>query len=319
MRGRPVSRLFGRMVVGRCTVARMVLQPPVDPLEIDLPDALRGILEDPPDSLDDIVEADGIPFFVRTWGDPGATPLLLLHGVTASSRIWWRIGPALAELLHRRVVAPDQAGHGRTGRWAGRVAFRDNAMSVVALARAAGIDQPGLEVIGHSWGAMTAAWLPAVGLVPEITVLIDPPAVPLALMSMMLDDPVERRYDDLGEAMVALGRVHPTWTYGDVHAKAEALTQLDEHAVRAVLTENGDWDGGLEALGDPAARAACVRVIRGEPSCGGLLPDPVAEVLAHRLGAENVITIARGTHSPMRQRVEATLLALAKSLRAPTP
>jgi pimeloyl-ACP methyl ester carboxylesterase len=187
------------------------------------------------------------------------------------------------------------------------------------VARAAGIDRPGLEVVGHSWGAMTAAWLPAVGLVPAVTVLIDPPAVPLAVMSSMVDDPVERRYDDLDEAMAALGAVHATWTYGDVQAKAEALSQLDEAAVRAVLTENGDWDGGLEALADPAAGAACVRVIRGEPSFGGLLPDQVAELLADRLGPENVITIARGAHSPMRQRVEATLLALARSLRAPTP
>src|SRR3954470_13914865 len=107
MRRRPMSRLFGRTAVRRCTVGRMVLQPPVDPLDIDLPDAVRAFLEDPPDSLDDIVEADGIPFFVRTWGQSEAPPLLLLHGVTASSRIWWRIGPALAQLLQRRVVAPD--------------------------------------------------------------------------------------------------------------------------------------------------------------------------------------------------------------------
>src|SRR5690242_15459255 len=269
MPGPPMTVPTGGMPAGRCTVGRMALHPPVDPLEIDLPDAVRRVLDDPPGSVDEIVDADGIPFFVRTWGQAGAPPLLLLHGVTASSRIWWRIGPALAALLHRRVVAPDQAGHGRTGRWAGRVAFRDNAASVIDLARAAGIDRPGLEVVGHSWGAMTAAWLPAVGLVPAVTVLIDPPAVPLAVMSSMVDDPVERRYDDLDEAMAALGAVHATWTYGDVQAKAEALTQLDEAAVRAVLTENGDWDGGLEALADPAAGAACVRVIRGEPSFGG--------------------------------------------------
>ena len=29
-------------------------------------------------------------------GRPGGRPLVLIHGVTASARIWWRVGPALA-------------------------------------------------------------------------------------------------------------------------------------------------------------------------------------------------------------------------------
>jgi pimeloyl-ACP methyl ester carboxylesterase len=295
----------------------MALDAPIDPVAVGLPDGVLGILEAPPESVDSVVEADGIPFFVRTWGDAEAPPLLLLHGVTASSRIWWRIGPALAALLGRRVVAPDQAGHGRTLRWTGRVSFKANAGSIAELARCAGIADRELQVVGHSWGAMTVAWLPSVGLLPDVTVLLDPPALPLAAMASMLDDPVERRYDDPNEAIAAIGGIHATWAYGDVHGKAEALTQLDEDAVRAVLTENGDWDGGLEALADPAARAACFRLIRGEPACGGLIPDDAAERLADRLGRENVMTIARGTHSPMRQRPEATLVALAESLRPP--
>ena len=283
----------------------------------ELPTAVLSILEDPPASSDAVVPAEGIPFFVRSWGDSEAPPLLLIHGITASSRIWWRIGPALGVALGRRVLAPDQAGHGRTGHWAGKVGFRENAGSIAALVRAAGIDRPDLVVVGHSWGAMTAAWLPSVGLVPAVTILVDPPALPVAVMSSMLDDPVERAYDDIGEAIAALGRIHPTWGYGDIEGKAEALTQLDEAAVRAVLTENGDWDAGLTALNDPASRNACIRLIRGEPAFGGLVPDDVARRFVDRLGPENVTTIARGTHSPMRQHVVATLHALIAALRPP--
>ena len=53
--------------------------------------------------------AAGIPFSALTWGDPADRPLVLIHGVTASARIWWRVGPALAA-TGRRVVAVDQAG-----------------------------------------------------------------------------------------------------------------------------------------------------------------------------------------------------------------
>jgi pimeloyl-ACP methyl ester carboxylesterase len=299
------------------TVAAMPHPSLIEMTPGDLSAAVLSTLEDPPASSDAIVSADGIPFFVRSWGDPASPPLLLIHGITASSRIWWRIGPALAVALGRHVLAPDQAGHGRTGHWAGNVSFRNNAGSIAALVRAADADRSSLQVVGHSWGAMTAAWLPSVGLVPEVTVLLDPPAVPLAVMSSMLDDPVERAYDDLGEAIAALGHIHPTWSYGDVEGKAEALTQLDEAAVRAVLTQNGDWDAGLAALDEAPSRAACIRLIRGEPAFGGLVPDDVAQRFVDRLGTENVITIPRGTHSPMRQHVMPTLHALIAALRPP--
>ena len=54
---------------------------------------------------------------VRRWPDPidpARAPLLLVHGVTASSRTWWHVGPALAE--HGwQVIAPDLRCHGRSG------------------------------------------------------------------------------------------------------------------------------------------------------------------------------------------------------------
>src|SRR5712672_2940574 len=62
--------------------------------------------------------AAGIPFASIAWGDPADRPLVLIHGVTASSRIWWRVGSALAA-SGRRVVAVDLPGHGRTGHWTG--------------------------------------------------------------------------------------------------------------------------------------------------------------------------------------------------------
>ena len=292
----------------------MVLPAPIHASAADLPGPVRVALEQPPDGAEGVVEADGIPFATRTWGDPDAPPILLVHGVTSSSRTWWRVGPALAVGMARFIVAVDQAGHGRTGHWAGKVAFRDNAASIAAFVRAAGLLRPELRVVGHSWGGVTAAALPSAGLVPDVTVLLDPPAIPLAAISSMLDDPNERHYDDLAEAVAAIGGLYPTWTYGDVFAKAEALTQFDEAAVRAILTENGDWDGGLAALADPAASRAVVRLIRGEAATGGLVPDPAAEAFAARIGAENVITIAGGPHSPQRTRIEATTLALLRAL-----
>jgi len=280
----------------------------------DLSSAVLAALDDPAAPEFGVVEAAGIPYATRSWGDPGAAPLLLLHGVTASSRVWWRIGPALAVGLGRRVVAVDQAGHGRTRHWTGHHRFADNAADIAALAHAADLVGPGLRVVGHSWGGMTAAALPGAGLIPDRMVLLDPPAISAAAIATMLDDPVERHYDGLDEAIDALGRHHPTWSYGDVVAKAEALTQFDEPAVRAVLTRNGDWDGGLAALADPAAAGVSVWLVRGDPAAGGLIPDEEAVRFAERIGPERVITIDGGTHSPMRVLPEATTAALLRAL-----
>ena len=282
---------------------------------IDLPDAVAAALAEPAQPEHSVVEANGIPFATRSWGYQRWPPLLMIHGVTASSAVWWRLGPALAAGLERRVVAVDQAGHGRTVVWIGHHLMADNAADLVAFARAADLDRTDLRVVGHSWGAATAAWFPAAGLRPEVTVLVDPPAITAAALSTMLVDPVERHYDELEEAIRAIGGLYPTWGYGDVVAKAEGLTQFDVEAVRAVLTRNGDWDGGLSALADPAAASALVRLIRGEPASGGLVPDGAAAALARRLGEANVITIRGGSHSPMRNRPEATVLALLGALQ----
>ena len=151
-------------------------------IETDLPAAVAAALRAPTEGERIAVEAAGIPWSALAWGDPGARPLLLIHGVTSSAAIWWRVGPALAA-TGRRVVAVDRPGHGQTGHWQGHHRFRDNAADVAAFVRAAGLDRDDLQVVGHSWGAMTAAALPAAGLRPATLVLVDPPAVPHAFMA----------------------------------------------------------------------------------------------------------------------------------------
>ncbi len=284
---------------------------------VHLPRAVAAALEDPrPGELDTIVAA-ALPWSVRWWGDPDDRPLVLIHGVTSSGRAWWRVGPALAA-TGRRVMAPDLPGHGGTGHWTGHHRFRDNARDVAALIRAAGLERPGLQVVGHSWGAMTAAALPAAGLIPETVILLDPPALPADAIAEMVHGPTEQPYPDLAAARAAVRRENPGWHDGDVEAKAEALVQLDREAARAVLLDNGDWDGGLGDLAHDAARDVPVWVVRGEESAGGLLRESALPAIEARVGAERVITIAGAPHSPQRTHPRETVAALLRALDAPT-
>jgi pimeloyl-ACP methyl ester carboxylesterase len=278
-------------------------------------DPIVEALDRPTDAEESTIVAAGIPFHALAWGDQAAPRLLLMHGVASSARGWWRVGPAVA-CAGFRVVAPDMPGHGLTGSWNGHYAFRDTAADLAAFARVAfpGVAPAEIRVVGHSWGAMTAAAFPSAGYVPLRIVLVDPPAIPLAVIEQMLSDPSERRYDDVPTAVAVVGAQNRTWSYGDVLAKAEALTQLDEPAVRAVLTRNGDFDGGLAALEDPAAGDVPVRLIRGDPTAGGLVPDAAVLAFEARIGEGNVATITGAPHSPHRTHPIETTRAILRAL-----
>src|SRR4029078_11478899 len=95
----------------------------------------------------------------------------------------------------------------------------------------------------------------------------------------------------LARHMTRVGSRNPTWSYGDVLAKAEGLTAFDEPAVRAILTQNGDWDGALAALADPAAADVKIRLIRGDPEFGGYVHDAATPAFEARLRAGHIVTL----------------------------
>ncbi len=278
--------------------------------ELSLPRAVGAALDDPGPGERLSIDAAGIRWSALVWGDADDRPLLLLHGVTSSARNWWRVGPALAA-SERRVLALDLPGHGLTGSWTDRHAIRDTAADVAGAVAAAGFGSDDLQVVGHSWGSRIAAALPVVGLRPAPIVLVDPPAVSLAVIGLMAHDSTERHYDDLRESTDAIRAAEPTWSEGDVLAKAEALTQVEEVAARSVVLDNGDWDAGLADLQDPATAGIPVWVVRGDPAAGSLLPDDWLPRFDAVIGPGRVHTVHGAPHSPHRSHpVEVTAAIL---------
>lgn len=97
----------------------------------------------------------GVRLRATRW--PGAgTPVLLLHGLASTRRIWDLVVPGLSGLP---LVAVDQRGHGESERPDGPY----DGQAVVADLLT-GLDAVGLSrvvVVGHSWGAWTALRLAA--------------------------------------------------------------------------------------------------------------------------------------------------------------
>jgi pimeloyl-ACP methyl ester carboxylesterase len=279
----------------------------------DLSPDVAAAVAHPEEGLRRAVEAGGIGWGTLSWGDPSDPPLLLVHGVTSNAGTWWRVGPALAA-TGRHVIAVDLPGHGSVTPWSGRHRFAETAAELASFIRAAGLDRPGLAVLGHSWGGMVSAHLPLVGIRSAVIVLLDPPCLDLAGMEELTRQATEQHYDSMDEARAAVRTENPGWSDGDVEAKARALTEFNEGAVLAVLVGNGAWDAGMGALRDPAATSIPTWLIRGEWATGGLIADSEVPAIEAQLGGGHVITIAGGPHSPHRTHPEATILAILRAL-----
>ena len=78
--------------------------------------------------------------------------------------------------------------------------------------------------------------------------------------------------------------------------------------------ENGDWDGGIGALREPAAAGVDTWLIRGDPATGGYVDDEAADIFRGLIGADHVITIADSPHSPQRTHPAETTAAMLRAL-----
>jgi pimeloyl-ACP methyl ester carboxylesterase len=90
----------------------------------------------------------------RQFGNPNATPLLLLHGLFGSSVNW--LGITRKWHHDYRLIVPDLRNHGRSPQ-AERMDYTAMAMDVQKLLQQ--LEIPAAHVIGHSMGGKVAMWL----------------------------------------------------------------------------------------------------------------------------------------------------------------
>jgi len=92
------------------------------------------------------IEIHGQPVTYHKMGD--GPPILLVHGITSSSRTWKSVMPRLAEKY--TVIAPDLLGHGRSSKPQGDYSLGAYASGMRDLLVA--LDVPKATVVGHSLG-----------------------------------------------------------------------------------------------------------------------------------------------------------------------
>jgi pimeloyl-ACP methyl ester carboxylesterase len=184
-----------------------------------------------------------------TYHRAGSGPVLLLvHGITSSSRTWRDVVPALAEDFD--VIAPDLLGHGRSGKPRGDYSLGAYASGLRDLLTVLGISTA--TVVGHSLGggvAMQFAYqfperlerlvlVDSGGLGGEVSLLLRAATLPAAEYVLPLL---------FGSVPLSAGR-----TVGKV---------LGRLGVKANANTRGMVEG-IESLGDHEARRAFVHTAR---------------------------------------------------------
>jgi len=232
----------------------------------------------------------------RTWGEEGSPLAVLVHGVTASSRTWWRVGPWFAS-RGWHAVAVDLRGHGGSPRITEDHGLEDLAEDLYETVSG----PPGERVdvlLGHSLGALAALELcRRHGDLVGRLVLEEPPgseSTDFEEISRGVEtDAVRAR-----EAPEAFEREqlaeNPLWSKEDSVANAESLRECDAGPVAAMIRKGQRFDL-KELVGSVEVPAL---LILGSEARGSALPEPertsVAGALSH--GRIEVFDAGHGVH-----------------------
>jgi pimeloyl-ACP methyl ester carboxylesterase len=230
---------------------------------------------------------------------------VLVHGVTSSSRTWWRVGPALVGRGFR-VLAVDLRGHGASPRTVAGLSVADLAGDVGETVAGEG---PVELLVGHSLGALVA--LELVGRRPGLArrlVVEDPPgpgSVDWPGLAAGIEADTRRAATEPEALRRDLEAANPTWPPGEAERRVADLADCDGQAVAAALRGGVAFD--LAAL--LAAADLPTLLLLAEEALGSNLTglDRKAAVEALRSGTTRVLPAGHSLH---REALDPWLAAL---------
>jgi pimeloyl-ACP methyl ester carboxylesterase len=244
----------------------------------------------------------------RSWGgrEPPGPLALLVHGVTSSSRTWWRVGPALAERGFR-VLAVDLRGHGASPRAEAGLDVADLADDVAETV--AGVGTPVDLLVGHSLGALVA--LELVGRHPGFArrlVVEDPPgasSMDWAEVAPGIEADTARAVTDPEGLRRDLAAANPAWPPGEAERRVADLADCDGRTIADAVRPGVAFD--LPAY--LAAARLPILMLLADEALGSLLtgPDRKAAVEAVPDSATRVLPAGHSLH---REALDPWLAAL---------
>jgi pimeloyl-ACP methyl ester carboxylesterase len=239
----------------------------------------------------------------RTWGGARRPLALLVHGLTSSSRTWWRVGPALAERGFR-VLAVDLRGHGSSPRTVAALSAADLADDVAET-----VPGPVDLLVGHSLGALVALKLVTrrPGFARRL-VLEDPPgpsSVDWAALATGIETDTRRAVADPEGLRHDLQAANPAWPPGEAERRVADLADCEGPAIAAAVRPGVAFD--LPAL-LAVARLPTLMLLAEEALGSSLLAlDRKAATEALANGTTRILPAGHSVH---REALDAWLAAL---------
>jgi pimeloyl-ACP methyl ester carboxylesterase len=235
---------------------------------------------------------------------PPERPLaLLIHGVTSSSRTWWRVGPALAARGFQ-VVAVDLRGHGASPRTAAGLSAADLAADVVAT-----VEGPVDLLVGHSLGALVALELAVrrPGFARRL-VVEDPPgpsSIDWAAVAAGIEADTRRAVTDAETLRRDLEAANPAWPPGEAERRVADLADCDGPAIAAAVRSGVPFD--LAAM--LAAARLPILLLLATEALGSILCGLDRKAAVDALADGTVLVLPAG-HSLHRETLDAWLAAV---------
>jgi lipase len=240
---------------------------------------------------------------VHEWGDPGAPPVVCLHGVTGHGQRFQRL--AEQRWTGFRVIAPDLRGHGRSG-WEPPWSIATHVADLIETVGALGLEQP--DWVGHSFGGRLVLELAA--------------AHPERVRRAVLLDPAIDVLPHVAQAVAESERAEPVFDSPEDYR----VRRGDGDAVPAeVVHEDALLHCDVQPDGRLRRRTcqAAVVSIYGELATPGPLPPPDVLLLyapayglvrdEHLPAYENIVTVP-GMHMVMWDAFDETADAVAQFL-----
>lgn len=193
-----------------------------------------------------------------SWGDPGASPVLALHGWLDNAASFSLLAPLLED---HHVVALDLTGHGRSDWRCANATYQiwDDLPEILGVVEALGWKD--FNVVGHSRGAIISALLAAT--VPERVrrlVLLDA-VMPEPVDEAVFPDQLRRFLEDKSRLQGRQGRVYVSVADAAASRRERGLSD----AAAQLLAERNlrPCDGGVTWATDPRLQGASAVKLTG--------------------------------------------------------
>jgi pimeloyl-ACP methyl ester carboxylesterase len=234
----------------------------------------------------------------RSWGEEGDPLAVLVHGVSASSRTWWRVGPWFAQ-RGWHAVGVDLRGHGDSPRAAHGLTLEDLTGDLHETVRRLLGPQQRIDVLlGHSLGALTALKLYGEhGDLVERLVLEEPPGSEnndFDEVAGMVESDVARAMEAPEEMKREQLEENPSWTEEDAANNVASLRDCDAGPIAEMMRNGLRYD--LSALVG-SVEIPTLLVLASEAQ-GSALPEPERTAVedALRRGTVEVFDTGHGVH-----------------------